>query len=315
MSATLTAPTVVSPFRVFAVEVARIEDLSPSFRRFTFTGADLDQFADTGLDQRVKLILAAPSCPGNPLDALCGASDWYGCWRAMPDTVRPVLRTYTVRAVRQDAREIDVDMVLHGDVGPATRWARRAQPGDTLAICGPNSQFDGWCGGVEWVQPEHSLAVLLAGDETAVPAIASILEELTPDARGEAVLEVPCAEDILPISAPAGVRVTWIARDGAEHGAQLIPAVHQAAERLLAPPIGPTATVIEDVDVDAGILWEVPVDPEGAALTRSTDLYAWLAGEAGVIKQLRRHLVSERGVDRRSVAFMGYWREGRAEGA
>jgi len=126
---------------------------------------------------------------------------------------------------------------------------------------------------------------------------------------------VPCAEDILPISAPAGVRVTWIARDGAEHGAQLIPAVHQAAERLLAPPIGPTATVIEDVDVDAGILWEVPVDPEGAALTRSTDLYAWLAGEAGVIKQLRRHLVSERGVDRRSVAFMGYWREGRAEGA
>ena len=316
MSATLTAPAVVSPFRVFAVEVARVEDLTPSFRRITFTGPDLDQFADTGLDQRIKLILAAPGAASPAaVTGLCGEGDWYGAWRAMPDDVRPLLRTYTVRAVRQHAHEIDVDMVLHGDVGPATRWARRAAPGDTLAICGPNARYDGWCGGVEWVQPEHSLAVLLAGDETAVPAIASILEELDPGTRGGAVLEVPSAADILPITAPPGVRVTWLPRDGATHGARLIPAVHEAAERLLAPPIGPTATSIEDVDIETGILWEVPIDPEGAPLTRSTELYAWLAGEAGVIKQLRRHLVSERGVDRRSVAFMGYWREGRAEGA
>ena len=33
-----------------------------------------------------------------------------------------------------------------------------------------------------------------------------------------------------------------------------------------------------------------------------------------MIKLLRRHLVSDLGIDRRSVAFMGYWRRGKAEG-
>jgi len=65
---------------------------------------------------------------------------------------------------------------------------------------------------------------------------------------------------------------------------------------------------LEDVDVDAGILWEVP-EP----VTDVSRFYAWLAGEAAVIKTLRRHLVTGCGVDRRSVAFMGYWRLGRAE--
>jgi NADPH-dependent ferric siderophore reductase len=46
---------------------------------------------------------------------------------------------------------------------------------------------------------------------------------------------------------------------------------------------------------------------------QETVLDAWLAGEAGVIRTLRRHLVGERGVDRKAVAFMGYWRKGRAE--
>ena len=66
----------------------------------------------------------------------------------------------------------------------------------------------------------------------------------------------------------------------------------------------------EDVDVDAGLLWEVPGD--GAIPRADGPFYAWLAGEAGTIKAIRRVLVGELGVDRRSVAFMGYWRTGRA---
>ncbi|HYI33451.1 MAG TPA: SIP domain-containing protein, partial [Glaciibacter sp.] len=66
---------------------------------------------------------------------------------------------------------------------------------------------------------------------------------------------------------------------------------------------------LPDVDIDHGILWDVPQAPT----TPSSDLYAWLAGEASVIKTLRRFLVSETGIDRRQVAFMGYWRDGRAE--
>jgi NADPH-dependent ferric siderophore reductase len=63
---------------------------------------------------------------------------------------------------------------------------------------------------------------------------------------------------------------------------------------------------LDDVDIETGILWEVPVEPRGTA-----GAYAWLAGEAGVVKELRRHLVREVGLPRTSVAFMGYWREGR----
>ena len=70
---------------------------------------------------------------------------------------------------------------------------------------------------------------------------------------------------------------------------------------------------LEDVDVDEGMLWEVPVDETGAPLRADAALYAWLAGEAAVIKTLRRHLVAECGVDRKAVAFMGYWRAGRSE--
>jgi NADPH-dependent ferric siderophore reductase len=86
--------------------------------------------------------------------------------------------------------------------------------------------------------------------------------------------------------------------------------VPDAAAALV--PAGRGAEV-EEIDVDESILWEVPRTAKGGAALKSAPLYAWLAGEAGAIKQLRRHLVAGHGVDRRAVAFMGYWRLGRAE--
>jgi NADPH-dependent ferric siderophore reductase len=130
------------------------------------------------------------------------------------------------------------------------------------------------------------------------------------------LLEVPTPADALNTAALAGVEITWLPRrpdDGtapAPRGALLTEAVVAALEELsdvLAPTPG---TELDDVDVDEGILWEVP--GEDAAPRRSSGVYAWLAGEAGVVKGLRRHLVQERGVDRRSVAFMGYWRDGKS---
>jgi NADPH-dependent ferric siderophore reductase len=126
---------------------------------------------------------------------------------------------------------------------------------------------------------------------------------------GHALLEVPESADRLELSTPAGFTVTWLPRDGAEHGAALVPAVREVAQRLLGDCRAPVATDLEDVDIDQDILWEVPEESAGAP----DGFYAWLAGEAAVIKTLRRHLVSECGVDRRAVAFMGYWRLGRPE--
>ncbi|MBD5787260.1 siderophore-interacting protein [Cellulosimicrobium terreum] len=306
------------PWRFFDVEVVRVEQLTPSFRRFTFTGTDLDRFADPGLDVRIKFVLPAPD--GGYTHLVRDTDDWYAAWRAQPEERRNPLRTYTTVAVRPEAREIDVDVVLHGDAGPASRWALAADVGTALVLLGPDATFDGPVGGIEFRPPARDHALLLAGDETALPAIAAICEDLPPTAWGEVYVEVPHAGDARTLVAPPGVQVTFLARDEVSHGADLgtllVPAVKAAAERILGagvlgadPPAQcRTADDLEDVDVDASILWEVPGLPE-----EETVLYAWLAGEAGAIKTLRRHLVAELGVDRRAVAFMGYWRTGRAE--
>jgi iron complex transport system ATP-binding protein len=313
---------VTTPYRMFDVEVRRVTRLCPSFVRVTFTGADLDEFADNGRDQRIKFLLPAPCGGWEYLDRQ--NPDWYSTWRELPEERRNPLRTYTVRAVRQNLREVDVDIVLHGDTGPASRWANGARPGTPLVILGPNAAHEGPHRGLEFAPPATSHALLLAGDETAVPAIASICESLPADAVGEVFLEVPHPEDRWTLAAPAGVRITWLAREERVHGDLLVPAVQDAADRMLALGVRPSADGLPesttgtgqdlvDVDVDTDILWDVPVDAEGRPLVQATTLYAWLAGEAGVIKTLRRHLVTHRGVDRKAVAFMGYWRRGRAE--
>lgn len=293
----------VAPWRLFTAEVRAARRLSPSFVRITFTGPDLDRFADNGYDQRVKL---AFPLPGQREAGLPEGPDWYARWRALPERQRNPIRTYTVRAVRPELAEVDVDLVLHGDGGPATRWARRVQPGDQIVIVGPDAGFDGEHGGVEF-RPPAAAKLLLAGDETAVPAICSILERLPATARGRVLLEVPEADDAQPVAAPPGVVVHWLARGGQLSGTRLVPAVSAAAAELMS---GPSVGVpITELNLDVELLWDVPISVLPAPL------YAWLAGEAGVIRTLRHHLVTERGLDRRAVAFMGYWRLGRPDPA
>jgi NADPH-dependent ferric siderophore reductase len=289
-------------WRFFPVTVKRLEQLSPTFLRVTFTGDELNFFADNGFDQRIKLIVPI----GGTLEHMPTEPGWHAIWRELPDHQRNPVRTYTVRAVRQHLSEVDVDMVVHpGGNGPACEWIASAAVGDAVYLLGPDSRFDGPHGGIDFRLPAQTPAILLAGDETAVPAISSILERLPDSAQGEAILEVPYPADFLTLRAPAGVKVQWYARESAEHGSQLLPAVESAAERLLPQATGET---VQDVDIDNQLLWEVPDEP-GPGDT----VYAWIAAEAGVTKAIRRHLVTERGLDRRRVAFMGYWRLGKAE--
>ena len=304
----MTVETVQVPaYRTFPVRVARVQRLSPSFLRVTFTGPDLDLFASNGLDQRIKVLLPLP---GRGLADVPAGPDWYGAWRALPAERQMPIRTYTVRAVRRDPVEGDVDFVLHGATGPASAWAERAAVGDEVVLVGPDSRFQGPTGGVEWHPPADASCLLIAGDETAAPAICAIVESLPDGRRASVLLEVPTADDALNLAAPDGVRVTWLPRttDGrtAPRGLLLTRAVMAAVTELaddLAPAPVPD---LDDVDIETGILWEVPPEPRGPS-----GLYVWLAGEAGVVKGLRRHLVQEVGVPRSSVAFMGYWREGR----
>jgi NADPH-dependent ferric siderophore reductase len=304
-------PTVPA-YRPFAVRVARVHQLSPSFRRITFTGGDLEEFASGGADQRIKVLLPLP---GTGLRDCPMGADWYGEWRALPEERRNPMRTYTVRAARPLEREVDIDFVLHGPAGPASAWAERAGVGDEVVLVGPNARFPGPTGGLEWNPPADARVLLIAGDETAVPAICAIAESLPPGTGARVMLEVPTEDDVLDLDVAPDVRVTWLPRrtGGTVRplGALLTAAVCAAADELggaadavpgAAPGIADDAA---EVDPDE-LVWEVP-DAPGAA-----DCYAWLAGEAGVVTGLRRYLLREAGLDRRSVAFMGYWRRGRA---
>jgi NADPH-dependent ferric siderophore reductase len=145
---------------------------------------------------------------------------------------------------------------------------------------------------------------MLAGDETAAPAILAILESLPDDVAGDAFIEVPGCGDILEATVHPGLEVHWLPRNGRGYGAALLPAVERWAEAHLSDRGGQVA---EEAPASDGILWE---EPEGAP----RETYAWIAGESGVVRDLRRLLVAH-GVDKSDVAFMGYWRRGHAEGA
>lgn len=116
---------------------------------------------------------------------------------------RRVKRRYTIRHYRRDADEIDLDVVLHG-AGPGARWGEVAAPGDEVRFQGPRGKLE--------LRPAS--VHLLVGDESAVPAIASICEALPSQEAAVAVVEIENADEEVPVLAD----VDWVYRDGAPPG-------------------------------------------------------------------------------------------------
>lgn len=330
----------------FEVSVSGVRELGPNFRRITFGGYSLRDFGVHGetLDLRVKLMIPSLGADGSalPLPVVeMTQAGWYREWLAMDPAVRGSMRTYTVREARLDGvyPEIDVDFVMHfddaGHGGPGANWALNARPGDAITIIGPNNRA-AHCvtaeiySGIEW-RPGLAQRVLLAGDETAVPAISAILESLPAYMTGQAFLEVPEAGDFQDLKTAADIDITWLARGASigrsrPHGELLSAAVRKAVPVPgwvgIKASDGGAGPEPEDVNVDVDILWETPARMDTAAIGASKNpgvpagampFYAWIAGEAGVIKDMRRYLVRDVGIDRKQVAFMGYWRQGKSE--
>ncbi|MEU0212885.1 siderophore-interacting protein [Streptomyces canus] len=266
---------VAAPFRFFSLQVVRTRRLGPSLVRVSFTGEDLRHFFSDGRDQSLSLFLPAEGRtePGVPVELGDG---WWQAWRELPDDVRAVMRSYTLRSLRRDPDEIDIDFVLHEPAGPASRWAARATAGDKVQLLGPAVADNR---AIRFRPPEDTDLVLLWGDETALPAVSAILEALPAGQRARVWLEVRDAGDIQDLATDADAEITWLVADGT--GAQCSPMALGALRDARLP--------------DA----ERP--------------YVWIAGESGCVKELRRHLVRECGVDRRRVTFVGYWRQGMTE--
>ncbi|EGD56395.1 siderophore-interacting protein [Gordonia neofelifaecis] len=305
--------TSLPPLCVTRVAVGAVRRLSPSFVRITFVGAGLSDFGNPGAtyDQRIKLIF--PPASGILADVSDG-DGWYQSWLAVPEDERGSMRTYSIRDIRiadDGATEFDVDFVLHlvpGKTGPASSWAARAAVGDELVVAGPRrGRLDG--GGVEYL-PGAAERVLLAGDETAAPAIARILQDAPAGLRGAVFIEIPETADALAIDGPEGVAVHWLPRDGAVHGAKL----HPAVLGHLGEDAGDRAAAVDAPDDE--LVWETPSFSRlGERIEVEDDIpnsevYYWIAGESRVVTTLRRRLVKDLGIPRAQVAFMGYWREG-----
>ncbi|MFJ8808022.1 siderophore-interacting protein [Streptomyces sp. NPDC102490] len=275
---------VAAPFRFFSLQVVRTRRLGPSLARVTFAGPDLHAFRSDGLDQSLSLFLPHPGQAEPAVPVELGEGWWQG-WRELPDDARAVMRSYTLRALRRDTyghtAEIDVDFVLHGvapgsgpEAGPAARWAAGAASGDRVLLLGPAVADNR---AIRFRPPGDTDLVVIWGDETAVPAACAIVEALPAGTRARVWLEVPHAEDAQHLRTAADAEVTWLARDtGGGPGTAL-------------------ATL------------------RAARLPSAERPYVWIAGESGCVKELRRHFVGERGIDRRRVTFVGYWRRGLTE--
>ncbi|HCE7953226.1 TPA: siderophore-interacting protein [Pseudomonas aeruginosa] len=294
-------------YRLFNVELKRCEQLSPALTRFVFGGPEVAEMKTLAADQRIKIFF--PDASGQP-PSLPGGSEWYQAYRSVEPARRPPMRTYTIRALRAEQEEVDVEFVLHGENGPASAWATHARIGDRLQLAAPNRQYGDDPGGYEWKPPAGVRHILLIADETALPAVAGILEELAGEAEPpvvEAFLEVPGEADILDLPAIPGARLHWLPRHQAgihsRNGERMIEAARQARlpEREVA---GGAAQELEDIDIDEEILWEL-ASPE------SGSFYAWVAGESAAVMAIRRYLVQERGIDKRHLTLMGYWRLGK----
>ncbi|ROQ66441.1 NADPH-dependent ferric siderophore reductase [Streptomyces sp. 840.1] len=255
---------VVQALAVSYVRVVEVERVTPRMLRISFSGDSPPALLENRPDQQMKLCFPRPGqrvprLPEPEAEDTYGMR-WYEAYLAIPEAERPLMRSFTVRSYEPGSGLMAVDFVLHGDDGPATRWARAARPGDVAGMVGPSSAY---------ARPLPAAGhLLLAGDESALPAIGTILEGLPAGARATVCAEVADAAEEQRFDSAAEVTVRWVHRN---RGESLLDAVRSAA---------------------------LPGD----------DVAGWLAGEAGTVRALRRHLVEERGLPRSAVEFSGYWR-------
>lgn len=185
------------------LEVVRTERISPNFMRITLGGEQLAPLQKHGFDHWFRLFL--PQEEGETSFDLPKRVDMLGYLKylRMPESVRPPMRNYTVREHRPEQLELDIDFVVHGDEGLATRWATRTAVGDKVALLDQGRGYDPVEGA------DHHLLVT---DETGLPAVAGILRDLPRDAVGTAIIEVPDAADAQNLNEPSGFDVRWVVR-------------------------------------------------------------------------------------------------------
>ncbi|GAA2592503.1 siderophore-interacting protein [Streptomyces axinellae] len=248
--------------QIHHARVVRTERLTPHMVRVVLGGESLTGFpAGEYTDHYVKLLFPRPDVDyGEPFDMARIRAD-------LPRDQWPAMRTYTVREWDPAVLELSIDFVVHGDEGLAGPWALAAAPGDEVRFLGPGGAY---------APSTEADWHLLAGDESALPAIAAALARIPEGAPVRAFIEVAGPEEELELPPVPGAEIVWLHRGASRVGEHLTEAVR-------------------DLDFPTG------------------QVHAFVHGEAGFVKELRRHLRLERGIAREQLSISGYWRLGADE--
>ncbi len=243
--------------------IARIvsaERLTRRMRRLVLEG-DLARFRTGGLHLRVHISEDSDQPPPVPFLGNDGRLLWPA------DRAKPTGRVYTVRRIEPDGSRLTLDCVLHGNEYPGSRWARHARPGQHVGLTGP--------GGGE---APGAGCIVLAGDETALPAIARILEEIPRGTQATALIEVQDTGEEQPVRTQAQLDLHWLHRDTAPAGTTRL--LEQALAALPVPP---------------------------------GDCSYWIACEGAAARRIRKQLLEQVRVSGKLVQASAYWHLGRAQ--
>lgn len=237
--------------RTFSTTVRAVSDVHRYLRLVTLGGGDLAAFSPLGPDTFVYVMPSEPSTPVT-----------WSSWVSAAD--RPPGAYYTVRTWRPDRAEIDLLVVRHDRPGVVSSWASGAEPGQPVTLWGPRDSFE---------SPVGASWCLLVADDTGVPAVAAILEQLDPAIRAFVVAEVDGADAQPPLPERDGVHVSWVYRRGQPAGTA--PELLLDAVRALTLPPG------------SG--------------------YVWGGAEHAAIAAIRRHVGRELGLPRARRSLAAYW--------
>lgn len=259
---------------VHTFEVVRTEQLAPHLVRVVLGGNGFDTFTPSKFtDSYIKVIFVGDDVDVGSLPQPLTRDSF----DALPAEQQPVIRTLTVRRADAAARQVSIDVVVHGDQGTAGRWAATAAPGQPVYLMGPSGAY-----APDPVADWH----LLAGDESALPAISVALEALPANAIGQVFIEIDGPGHQIALSVPESVELNWVYRGG-------------RADLVGDDRAGDHAPLIEAVTTAEWLPGQVQV---------------FIHGEAqAVMHNLRPYIRKQRGVGAKWASISGYWRRGRTE--
>jgi NADPH-dependent ferric siderophore reductase len=189
--------------------------LTPHYIRVTLRSDDAHAFGECTLGANNKIFIP----PAGKKEVKFATFDVLKSEWVMPDEqTKPLVRTYTHRAINPDTQEITIDFVDHGESGPASAWARNAQVSDQLGVAmkiRPTVLYPT----ADWY--------LLVGDATAIPVLSCILESLPDTARGICIIEVPDVDDIHPEILHPGFEFKWLVNPHPEASSEIFDQVKE----------------------------------------------------------------------------------------